>query len=189
MPEEYEMTLGLWEDERTLRENYARLTEADKRADMAAFVPTGPGSVPIKLRGRREQVAAAAIGVLTAMLERPTRAPEAQRLLADLQHHAEEIDQTISAELGARWEPFRAERFREGEDVMVDQALREHGVAGIAAVIGRDFFATDTLRTRAVRALKDRRLPTLPLRRATPSPRVLPAALTILPSHATRNVA
>lgn len=189
MPEEHVMTLGLWEDERTLRENYARLTEADKRADMAAFVPTGPGAAPIKPRGHREQVAAQAIGVLTAMLERPTSAPEARRLLADLQHHAEEIDQTIAAELGARWEPFRAERFQAGEDLMVDQALRERGVAGIAAVIGRDYFATDSLRTRAVRALKDRRSPTLPLRRVTQAPRALLSALPMPANHTTRNVA
>jgi hypothetical protein len=152
MREDLVMTLGLWEDAEALRENYARLSEADKRADMGAFIPIGASSVPQRLRGRREQLATAAIDVLSAMLRQPSSPHEAHRLLADLQHRCEEIDQTIAADLGQKWEPFRRDPFEAGELQLINDALRGAGYPqGIRGIIGRDLFASDALQSRAAR--------------------------------------
>ena len=81
------------------------------------------------------------------MLEKPTGAHAARRLLAELRQHYEAIDQTIAAELGKRWEPMRADRFLTGEIEELDEELRARGCAGgIEEVLGRSFFSQSMLR-------------------------------------------
>jgi len=160
MPEDLVMTLGLWEDTRTLRENYAHIQQADRRARMARYVPVTSGVVPVKPRGRRESAAAGAITVLTKLLEKTTNPFEARRYLTELRRHCEEIDQTIAAELGLRWEAIRPDRFEPGEVERIDAALKAAGYPlGIKSVLKRDLFAADALRSRAQAVLAG---PTLP---------------------------
>ena len=150
MPEDLVMTLGLWEDAKTLRENYARMGSLDKRASMARYIPLVSGAVPPRQRGRREHAASRALTILGKMLEKTTNAYEARRYLKDLRRACEEIDQTIAGELGLQWEAMRPDRFEPGELERVDAALRGIGYErGIASVLGRDVFAADALESRA----------------------------------------
>jgi hypothetical protein len=140
------MMLGLWEDTETLRTCYAHLTPPDRRARMARYIPAG-ATAPSKERGKRERSAAAALTVLSKLLEKNTNAYEARRYLKDLHRHFEEIDQTIAGELGLVWEPADPNPFREGEIALLDAALRERGYQrGIAAVLGREVLPEEMLR-------------------------------------------
>jgi hypothetical protein len=104
-------------------------------------MPVGFG-VPRRVHGRREQVAAQSLTVLAKMLEKPTVAPEARRLLAELKTYYEAIDQTIAAELGKRWEPLRPDRLWKGELEHLDEELRARGCDdGIDGVLGRRVLA------------------------------------------------
>jgi len=144
MPEDLVMTLGLWEDAKTLRKHYAHLHQRDRRARMARYMPPASGIVPPKLRGKREEAAASALASLGKMLEKTTNPYEARVLLAELRQQCEKIDQTIAAELGVTWEAFRPDRFEPGEVERIDAALRGVGYArGISGVIGRDLFARE----------------------------------------------
>ena len=165
MPEHLVMQLGLWEDVTTLRENYARITEADKVAAMAAYVPPDTGSVPVKARGHREEAAAAAVRELSKLLEKATNPFEARRHLGEVRRQLEEVDQTIASDLGLVWEPLRPDRFADGEVERIDAALKGAGYAqGIRSVLGRDVLASDALRTQAENVMKQD-VPPVALRR------------------------
>jgi hypothetical protein len=148
MPEELVMMLGLWQSANELRENYAHIGLQDKRARMARFVPMGPTATLEKPRGRREQAAAAALTVLSKLLEKTTSPHEARRHLLELHRHYQEIDKTIASELGKHWEPMRLDRLEPGELERLDAALTGAGYErGIKGVLGRDLFASDALRS------------------------------------------
>ncbi|MEK6225549.1 MAG: hypothetical protein AABM40_04555 [Chloroflexota bacterium] len=172
MPDDLIMTLGLWEDPTTLNDCYKHLTIRDQRKLMARHMPAGAGAQP-KRRGRREQAASAALGVVGKLLEKPTGAYEARRLLGELRHHCEEIDQTIASELGLRWEPFQPSPFQPGELERIEAALRDRGYdQGIASVIGRDLFAREQLQSYARNRASGIPDPLAPRRIGAPAPRL-----------------
>lgn len=160
LPEALVMQLGLWEDAATLRSCYARIQGDDQRRLMFSYLPTPTGGVPPRVHGRREQAAAAALTTLGKLLEKPSGALEARRLLAELRRHYETIDQTIAAEMGKRWEPMRADPLLPGERESVDEELRARGCkGGIEEVIGRRLFAESVLRDLAAEAAAERGVP------------------------------
>ncbi len=160
MPEALVMHLGLWEDATTLRECYARIAADDQRNLIAGFLPADPGVTPPRVHGRREKAAVTALGVLGQMLEKPTGAHEARRLLAELRRSYETIDQTIAAELGRRWEPVRPDPLLPGERERVDEELRARGCqGGMEEVLGRRLFPHGVLRDLALDADRNRALP------------------------------
>lgn len=160
MPEEYVMRIGLWDSPRELRDNYARITSADRMRLMAAFIPLRGAAVPEVPKREREQAAADAIGVMTQLLTKRSDASEAEILLKGLQRQAERIERSIAAEKGTTWQPIRIDRFRDGEVELLDEALRGKDFErGISSVIGRDFWAEEALLRRAVGAATDPHLP------------------------------
>lgn len=166
MPEELVMSLGLWEDPKTLRKSYARINADDRRELMNTYIPLMPGAQPTATAGLREKAASDALSVLGQFLAKPTNPWEARRLLRDLRRNYERIDQSIAADLGVVWEPITPNPFRAGEVERVDAACRGAGYdRGLSSVLGRDVLADEALATLAQGETQSSTIP-LGLRRA-----------------------